>query len=161
MTWILWCAFADRCSHIFKICLNVVPHSDFLGDFIDGEALAVCLERKSNTLHCDLNHLAGRFLAGLDARLVVGVDVDQRSVKANSPFKQCDQHPNRIWRHFLDSDRNGFSIFFGQSLAGSQVKPVKIIPGCYVLLDFKLCFCSSFKTSTKVTKKLFSPSLSC
>jgi hypothetical protein len=40
---------------------------------------------------------SGGFLASLDARLMIGVDVDQGGIESDRPFEESDENTKRKW----------------------------------------------------------------
>ena len=45
---------------------------------------------------CSISKTAAAAFAGLNTRLMIGIDVDQLRVKADSSLKECDQLSNRV-----------------------------------------------------------------
>ena len=60
----------------FEDVFNVILHANSFGDFFNTEPRAGLFGEKNQHLALCFNHLAGGLLASLDARLVVGIDVD-------------------------------------------------------------------------------------
>src|ERR1043166_14983 len=77
-------------EHAFDSILGT--HSD--GDLAWREVATLLLAQKPEDLPLQFNNLARCFFTGFDPGLVVSIDVDQRSVKANRALKESDEHPD-------------------------------------------------------------------
>ena len=83
-----------------------------------------------------LQQFCCRFLASFNPRLIVSINVYQRTVKADGTFIQGDQCPDRERTHIWHANGDGFALLFEQSLAGPTQKPVQIIATAKIVLYF-------------------------
>ena len=72
----------------FEDVLNIVTCANAIGNFSHCECLAGMFGKEFQSSRLSLNHFAGGLLARLHPWLMIGIDVDERCVKANSPLKQ-------------------------------------------------------------------------
>ena len=76
-------------------------------------------------LECD--HGRRRLLAGFDARLMVGIDMDQRRVQPDRPLEQRNELPHAFRIHSVQGDRDRFSVVFEQGSARALQEPAQIV----------------------------------
>src|ERR1043165_6378018 len=67
-----------------------------------------------------------RFFTGFNARLVIGVDVDQTCVKPDRAFVESDQGANLKSRYLRDGERDRFPAAFIQRRPGAAQKSLHI-----------------------------------
>src|ERR1700719_2320531 len=74
-----------------------------------------------------LQQPASRLFSSLHARLMVRIDVNQRSVKADGALIQSDQSTHRKWRYSINANGNRFPIPFEKGRASTAQKSLKVI----------------------------------
>jgi len=109
----------------------------------------------------EFDDFGGGFFSGLDSRLVVGIDVDERSVKPDGAFVEGDEGAELEGIELGDAERDGFAAVFVKGGASAAEKPLEVIAGRDARLDFERGRGAALRTSMNVTKKLLIPSRSC
>src|SRR5260370_21280728 len=104
---------------------------DFLGRFSSatGKFLAHIILK--------LQQSCRRLLSRFHARLMVGVDVNERSVKANRAFLKRDQCANVDYVSFRNAHLNRFASFLVKRGAASTKKPMQVISAGNCGLDLE------------------------
>src|ERR1700737_1638799 len=70
---------------------------------------------------------ASRLFTSLHPRLMVRIDINQRSVKADCALVQSDQSTHRKWRYSINANSNRFPILFEKGRASTAQKPLKVV----------------------------------
>src|ERR1700726_4943371 len=70
---------------------------------------------------------ASRLFTSPHPRLMVRIDINQRSVKADCALVQSDQSTDRKWRYSINANGNRFPILFEKGRAGTAQKSLKVI----------------------------------
>src|SRR5262249_14293923 len=78
-----------------------------------------------------------RFLSRFDSRLMIGVDVDQRAVKANRAFVERDQRADAERVRLWNAHRDRFASFFVKRGPRPAEKSVQIISAGYAGLNIE------------------------
>jgi hypothetical protein len=77
--------------------LNIFTCLYGVGYFFDREGFAKSLGKEFQNLALSLNNFASGLLASFHSWLVVGIDVDERSVNSHSPFEKGNQDSDDKW----------------------------------------------------------------
>src|ERR1700737_1238489 len=83
---------------------------------------------KFGQMALQLQQPASRLFSSLHARLMVRIDVNQRSVKADGALIQSDQSTHRKWRYSINANGNRFPIPFEKGRARPAQKSLKENP---------------------------------
>ena len=76
------------------------------------------------------------FFAGLDAGLVMGVDVDEGGVESDGAFKEGDEGADGLRVEAAYDDGEGFAAGIGECLTRAEVETVEVVSWCDVGGDF-------------------------
>src|SRR5439155_3232192 len=88
-------------------------------------------------LFLTLQQSGRRFFSSFTAGLIVGVDVNQRAVKAHCPLVQRDQCSEITRVHLENANRDGFAPTLVERASRPAQKPLKIIAACDAVLNFE------------------------
>ena len=110
--------------------------SDGVGGFWLGGEVATNLAE-------EIEENTGGFLARLDAWLVVGVDVDQRSVEGDGALEEGDELAESAGVDLWDGDGDGAAAAFVEGFAGSTEEALQEVGGGDAGLDFDGVTCAS------------------
>ena len=110
---------------------------NFLANLRDGEPFALGLGQGGEGGGPDFEGLGSGLLAGLDARLVVGVDAEEVGVQADRSFEERDQHAHGTGVHLIDGDSNISSAAAGKGFAGAEKEGLEIVARGDARLHFK------------------------
>ena len=75
---------------------NVLDRADGPGDFFGGAFFAFPSRQLGNHLVLHGHDFDRRLFTGLDARLMIGVDTDERGIQSDGAFVEGDQRPNAL-----------------------------------------------------------------
>src|SRR4029434_7480752 len=77
-----------------------------------------------------------RFFSGFNAGLIVGVDVNQRAIKADRAFIKGDQRADIKGVSLANAHGDRFAPALVKRASGSAQKSVKIVPTCNSIFNF-------------------------
>src|SRR5581483_3880647 len=103
----------------------------------------------------DPDHGGSRFLSCFDSWLVVGVDIDQRRIQSDCPFKKSDQDSNRKRGDFFDCQSDRLAVAVKQSLTSSKKKALQVISRGNVRFDLNGCRFAVLQHVNKRHKKIW------
>ena len=108
------------------------------GQFLGVEAIVGMGLQMLDRLALQFEHAFRRFFAGLDAGLVIRVDVDQLGIQPDRAFIQRDQPAERRGIEPFAFDGQRLPTGLGQRLPRAEIEPIQIITAGNFFIDFQM-----------------------
>ena len=105
-------------------------------------------------LWLQLQDAGRRFFPGFHTWLMIGVDIDERSVESNGPLIKRDQRTNIKRIHFRNGDRDRVTPVFVEGRAGPAKEALKIISARHAFFDFEFFASAIFSHLQKRGEKV-------
>ena len=122
---------AQRMKHIFRVGI------DRVGDLFRGFPGAS--HEFFAHLFLKLQQFRRCFFPSLHAGLIVGVDIDQRSIEAHRALIHCDQRADVKRVHFRDAHRDRFASALIKRASCPAQKSMEIIAAGKAIFDAQRC----------------------